>query len=65
MAYWSLAAAYGMVALVALVQLARIHRRVPEYGCVSFLGQSKTSALGPIFQIPARQKERDTRATSS
>ena len=34
LAYASLAAAYGLVALVALAQLARIHARVPEYGCV-------------------------------
>ncbi|KAL6765665.1 hypothetical protein V8C86DRAFT_2456482 [Haematococcus lacustris] len=31
-ANWGIAAAYGLIGLVALVQLIRIHLRVPEYG---------------------------------
>ena len=50
---WSfvaLAGGYGLIALVAIVQLVRIQQRVPEYGWTT----QKVRALQPVVSISSR-----------
>ena len=50
---WSfvaLAGGYGLIALVAIVQLVRIQQRVPEYGWTT----QKVRALQPVVSVSSR-----------